>query len=44
MHDASETGALAWCVGAVSTVSLGTALVRGGTTTAASGWRLATLS
>src|SRR3954464_570905 len=30
------------CVGAVSAVSLGTAFARGGTTTAAAGWRVAT--
>jgi hypothetical protein len=30
------------CVGAVSATSLGTALERGGTMTAASGWRAAT--
>ncbi len=32
------------CVGEVSAVSLGTAVARGGTTTAASGWRWATLA
>ena len=32
------------CVGAVAAVSLGTAVARGGTTTAAAGWRPATLA